>query len=100
MAAPRKKSKNTMVFNERAFDRANNYDERLRAGGFAECDGAGAVHVAAEALVVSTNGWACSRREHIIKTFDSWGHDIGKNMYSSKPANGTAGRFTCLISTG
>jgi hypothetical protein len=26
--------------------------------------------------------------EHIINNFDSWGHDIGKNMYVYKPANG------------
>jgi hypothetical protein len=26
--------------------------------------------------------------EHIINNFDSWGHDIGKNMYSYKPENG------------
>ncbi len=26
--------------------------------------------------------------EHIIVNFDSWGHDIGKNMYAYKPENG------------
>lgn len=26
--------------------------------------------------------------EHIINNFDSWGHDIGKNMYMFKPQNG------------
>jgi hypothetical protein len=26
--------------------------------------------------------------EHIIVNFDSWGHDIGKNMYAYKPLNG------------
>lgn len=26
--------------------------------------------------------------EHIINNFDSWGHNIGKNMYHFKPANG------------
>jgi hypothetical protein len=26
--------------------------------------------------------------EHIINNFDSWGHDIGKNMYLYKPLNG------------
>jgi hypothetical protein len=26
--------------------------------------------------------------EHIINNFDSWGHDIGKNMYVYKPATG------------
>lgn len=28
--------------------------------------------------------------EHIINNFDSWGHDIGKNMYMFFPENGRA----------
>ncbi|HTH49940.1 MAG TPA: CotH kinase family protein, partial [Candidatus Limnocylindria bacterium] len=41
-----------------------------------------------EALVDVEEWMGIFATEHIINNFDSWGHDIGKNMYAYKPRQG------------
>ncbi|MBI5384085.1 MAG: lamin tail domain-containing protein [Verrucomicrobia bacterium] len=73
---------------KRSFDTANNYTNV-----FALADALNAT--SPEPYTSATEGLADVERwmgifafEHIINNFDSWGHDIGKNMYAYKPRAG------------
>ena len=83
----KKREKYRWYFMYRATDRVNDY-----TGIFALADALNAT--APEPYTSATFGLADVEQwmrifaaEHIIVNFDSWGHEIGKNMYAFKPAN-------------
>lgn len=84
----KKREKYRWYFMYRAADRVNDY-----TGIFALTDALNAP--APEPYTSATFGLADVEQwmrifaaEHIIVNFDSWGHEIGKNMYAYKPASG------------
>jgi len=75
---------------KRAFESANNYTNV-----FAMADALSAISPEpytshTEALADVEQWMGIFAAEHIINNFDSWGHDIGKNMYMFFPENGRA----------
>jgi hypothetical protein len=75
-------------FMYRAADRVNDY-----TGIFAVADAlnspAPEPYTSATLGLIDVEQWMrVFATEHIIVNFDSWGHEIGKNMYAYKPLNG------------
>jgi hypothetical protein len=73
---------------KRSYDSANNYTNL-----FAVVDALNAASPEpytsqTEALVDVEEWMGIFAFEHIINNFDSWGHEIGKNMYSYRPDHG------------
>lgn len=84
----KKREKYRWFFMYRAADRVNDY-----TGIFALVDALNAAspepYTSATFGLVDAEQWMrIFAAEHIIVNFDSWGHEIGKNMYAFKPANG------------
>jgi len=84
----KKREKYRWNFMYRAGDRVNDY-----TGIFALADALNATppepYTAATSGLVDLEQWMrIFATEHIIVNFDSWGHEIGKNMYTYKPKNG------------
>jgi hypothetical protein len=84
----KKREKYRWWFMYRAADRVNDY-----TGIFALADAlnspAPEPYTSATFGLVDLEQWMrIFATEHIIVNFDSWGHEIGKNMYAYKPENG------------
>ena len=75
---------------KRAFESANDY---TRVFEMADALSAGSLepYTAHTDALADVEQWmGIFAAEHIINNFDSWGHDIGKNMYMFFPENGRA----------
>jgi len=84
----KKREKYRWWFMYRATDRVNDYD-----GIFAAVDALNAAapepYTATTLGLIDVDQWMrIFATEHIIVNFDSWGHEIGKNMYLYKPSRG------------
>lgn len=73
---------------KRSFDSANDYTNLFVAADVLNSAGPEPYTSQTEALIDVEEWMGIFAMEHIINNFDSWGHDIGKNMYMFKPRNG------------
>ncbi|HWN96270.1 MAG TPA: lamin tail domain-containing protein, partial [Methylomirabilota bacterium] len=73
---------------KRAFDRANDYTNLFVIADVLNSASPEPYTFQTEALADVDEWMGVFAAEHIINNFDSWGHDIGKNMYMFKPRNG------------
>jgi hypothetical protein len=73
---------------KRSFDTANNYTNLFALADALNAASPEPYTSQTEALVDVDEWMGVFAFEHIINNFDSWGHDIGKNMYSYRPQNG------------
>jgi len=73
---------------KRAYESANNYTnvlELVRAANAAKPE----PYLSGLQYLADIEQWmSVFAFEHIINNFDSWGHEIGKNMYAFKPSEG------------
>ncbi len=71
---------------KRSYDRAHNYASLFALVDALNTDAAS--YEAQVSALVDVEQWmGIFAFEHIINNFDSWGHAIGKNMYSYRPRN-------------
>lgn len=75
-------------WNKRAGSDPNNYQNIFDLVDAVNASGPEPYTRLTEALVDVEEWMGIFAVEHIINNFDSWGHDIGKNMYAYKPQNG------------
>ena len=73
---------------KRAYDSANDYSNLLVLADVLNSPAPEPYTTQAEALADIEQMMGIFCVEHIINNFDSWGHDIGKNMYMFKPPSG------------
>jgi hypothetical protein len=73
---------------KRSFDSANDYTNLFVIADVLNSASPEPYTSQTEALADVEQWMAIFAVEHIINNFDSWGHDIGKNMYMFKPRNG------------
>ncbi|MBL9167603.1 MAG: lamin tail domain-containing protein [Verrucomicrobiales bacterium] len=73
---------------KRSFESANDYTNLFVAADILNATGPEPYTSQTEALIDVDQWMGIFAVEHIINNFDSWGHDIGKNMYMFKPQNG------------
>ncbi|HKX61027.1 MAG TPA: lamin tail domain-containing protein, partial [Verrucomicrobiae bacterium] len=73
---------------KRSFDQAHDYTNLVVLADALNATGPEPYTSQTEALVDVEQWMGIFAFEHIINNFDSWGHDIGKNMYMFKPAGG------------
>ncbi|MBK8001659.1 MAG: lamin tail domain-containing protein [Verrucomicrobia bacterium] len=75
---------------KRSFETANDYTNVFAVADALNTTGPEPYTSHTEALVDVQQWMGIFAAEHIINNFDSWGHDIGKNMYMYFPENGRA----------
>jgi len=75
---------------KRAFQRANDFTSLFVLADALNAPGPEPYTSQTEALADVEQWMAMFAVEHIINNFDSWGHDIGKNMYMFLPPGGRA----------
>jgi hypothetical protein len=73
---------------KRSFESANDYTNLFVAADILNSTAPEPYTSQTEALIDVDQWMGIFAVEHIINNFDSWGHDIGKNMYMFKPQNG------------
>jgi hypothetical protein len=73
---------------KRSFDQAHDYTNLVVLADALNANGPEPYTSQTEALVDVEQWMGIFAVEHIINNFDSWGHDIGKNMYMFKPNGG------------
>ncbi|MCI0746497.1 MAG: lamin tail domain-containing protein [Verrucomicrobia subdivision 3 bacterium] len=73
---------------KRAYDSANDYTNLFTIADALNATSPEPYTSQTEALADVEQWMAIFAVEHIINNFDSWGHDIGKNMYMFKPRDG------------
>ena len=73
---------------KRSFESANDYTNLFVLADILNSTAPEPYTSQTEALVDVDQWMGIFAVEHIINNFDSWGHDIGKNMYMFKPQNG------------
>ena len=73
---------------KRAYDSANDYTNLFTIADVFNAPAPEPYTSQAEALADMEQMMGIFCVEHIINNFDSWGHDIGKNMYMFKPRSG------------
>ena len=73
---------------KRSYDRADNYTNIFNLVDALNATSPEPYTTATEQLVDVEEWMRVFAFEHIINNFDSWGHEIGKNMYAYKPQNG------------
>src|SRR5687768_12306697 len=73
---------------KRAFESANDYTNLFAMADALNTTSPEPYTSHTEALADVEEWMGIFAAEHIINNFDSWGHDIGKNMYMFKPQNG------------
>ncbi len=75
---------------KRSFASANDYTSVFAMADALNAPGPEPYTAHTEALADVEEWMGIFAAEHIINNFDSWGHDIGKNMYMYFPKNGRA----------
>jgi hypothetical protein len=75
---------------KRAFETANDYTNVFAMADALNTTGPEPYTSHTEALADVEQWMGIFAAEHIINNFDSWGHEIGKNMYMFFPRNGRA----------
>lgn len=75
---------------KRSFETANDYTNVFALADALNTTGPEPYTSHTESLVDVDQWMGIFAVEHIINNFDSWGHDIGKNMYMYFPENGRA----------
>lgn len=75
---------------KRSFESANDYTKVFAMADALNTTGPEPYTSHTEALADVEQWMGIFAAEHIINNFDSWGHDIGKNMYMFFPENGRA----------
>jgi len=75
---------------KRSFETANDYSDVFAMADALNTAGPEPYTSHTEALADVEQWMGIFAAEHIINNFDSWGHDIGKNMYMYFPENGRA----------
>jgi hypothetical protein len=73
---------------KRSFERAHDYTNVFIAADILNAASPEPYTSQTEALIDVEQWMGIFAAEHIINNFDSWGHDIGKNMYMFKPRSG------------
>ncbi len=73
---------------KRFYDRANDYTNVFVIANAVNAASPEPYTSQTEALADVEEWMGVFAAEHIINNFDSWGHDIGKNMYMYKPQDG------------
>src|SRR6185436_20180676 len=73
---------------KRSFEQAHDYTNIVVLADALNANGPEPYTSQTEALVDVEQWMGIFAVEHIINNFDSWGHDIGKNMYMFKPDGG------------
>ena len=73
---------------KRSFDTANDYTNVFALADALNATSPEPYTSQTEALVDVAEWMGTFAFEHIINNFDSWGHEIGKNMYGYKPVHG------------
>ena len=84
----KKKARYRWNWSKRADDDPNNYTNIFNLVDAVNAVGPEPYTTRTEALVDVEEWMGIFAVEHIINNFDSWGHDIGKNMYAYKPQQG------------
>ncbi len=84
----KKLEKYRWYWQKRSFDRAHDYTNLFVAADVLNAAGPEPYTSQTEALIDVEQWMGIFAAEHIINNFDSWGHDIGKNMYMFKPESG------------
>ncbi|HVY69182.1 MAG TPA: lamin tail domain-containing protein, partial [Verrucomicrobiae bacterium] len=84
----KKQARYRWSWNKRATDTPNNYTNIFNLVDAANAASPEPYTSAFESLVDMEEWMGIFAVEHIINNFDSWGHDIGKNMYIYKPYDG------------
>lgn len=79
---------------KRFYDRANDYTNIFLIADVLNATNTEVYTAQTEALADVEEWMGVFAAEHIINNFDSWGHDIGKNMYMYKP---DAGRWQLYL---
>ncbi len=86
----KKKEKYRWYWLKRAFETANDYTKVFEMADALNTAGPEPYTSHTEALADVEQWMGIFAAEHIINNFDSWGHEIGKNMYMFFPQNGRA----------
>ena len=73
---------------KRAYDRVNDYGNIFAIANALNAFSPEPYTAQTEAFADVEEWMGIFAAEHIINNFDSWGHDIGKNMYMYKPQSG------------
>lgn len=89
-ARKKKTEKYRWYWLKRSFETANDYTNVFSVADALSAPGPEPYTSHTEELVNVQQWMGIFAAEHIINNFDSWGHDIGKNMYMYFPENGPA----------
>ncbi len=89
-ARKKKTEKYRWYWLKRSFETANEYGNVFAMADALNTTGPEPYTSHTEALADVEQWMGIFAAEHIINNFDSWGHDIGKNMYMYFPKNGRA----------
>ena len=87
-ALRKKTEKYRWFWSDRAADRSGDYANIFFLADALNASGPEPYTSQTEAVVDIEEWMGVFAAEHIINNFDSWGHDIGKNMYAFKPQHG------------